>query len=256
MNAINDVNGEWASDDGRDIEALPEQVGTGALGKAMLAAGVGLLSAAFPPGAVAFAAMGAATQEIGESLNRIQKERTGELLWHAALKSALTPDEVVQRLLADDEHTLLAAEALDAARRTRVKEKTRALGESLGAIVADDAAIDPESIWVRILTSIERPHVRLLSLFLHGSTLKNGAKYWRPGSAITVREAGDKLGLADAVLPLIQDLVRCGLVISPGIDGGSAAEPELALDGLNQKMTATWLGPELFLRLKMEVSAP
>lgn len=250
-----------SAEEADDIEPLPKQYGLGPVGKAIAAgAATGLGSAATAGGALpvamTIAAAHAATQEIGARMNKIHAEREAELLNQAAATSSLTAKELIRRILEDDELTLLAAEAVDSARRTRVKEKVRALGRSLGAIVADTAQVDEEGIWIRILASMEPPHIRLLAMFLRGATLANGATYWRPGSALTVREAGDSLGLEDAVLPLIQDLVRCGLIMSPGIDGingGSPSSSPLAADGLNEKMTATWLAPKLLQRLELEL---
>lgn len=244
-----------------EIEPLPEQIGFGPWGKAIAAgtvAGLGSLATAGGalPLAMSLAAGNAATQEIATRMKKIHNEREAELLGQAAATSSLSAEELTRRILDDEELTLLAAEAVDSARRTRLKEKVRALGKSLGAIVADKAYVDPESIWIRILGSLERPHIRLLGLFLDGSMLRNGETYWRPRRAVTVREAGQVLGLDDAVLPLIQDLVRFGLIMSPGIDidGGSPSSSPLAADGLNEKMTATWLGPQLFVRLGVEAS--
>ncbi|WP_405472636.1 hypothetical protein [Paenarthrobacter ilicis] len=255
-------NGEaedlWTENEG-GVEPLPKQVGFGPLGKAIAAGTVtGLGSIATAGGALPIAiglsAANAATQEIASRMKKIHDEREAELLGHAAATSSLSAEELIRRILGDEDLTLLAAEAVDAARRTRLKEKVRALGHSLGTIVADEARVDPESIWIRILGSLERSHIRLLGLFLSNKKLLNGGTYWRPGSAITVREAGVHLGLEDAVLPLIQDLVRFGLIMSPGvdIDGGSASSSPIAADGLNEKMTATWLAPQLFVRLGLE----
>ncbi|MBG6184712.1 hypothetical protein IWX65_002690 [Arthrobacter sp. CAN_A214] len=239
---------------GPEIEDLPPQYGTGVVGKVAIAGAAATLSAAIPPAAIVVAMAGAALQEWGEKLGKLDKERTGELIGHAANKSNLPPAEVVERLLKDDSFILLATEALEAARRTRLKEKLKSLGDSLGALVADDALIDSESIWIRILASIERPHVRLLNLFLHGSTLQNGITYWKPLGPVNVRDAANTLGLEDAVLPLVQDLIRNGLIMSPGINPGSLESgliptSELAADGLNSNLVATWLGAELFTRL-------
>lgn len=237
-----------------DIEVLPPQHGTGAVGKIAIAGATTALSAAIPPAAIVIAMAGTSLLEWGERLGNLDKERTGELIGYAAAKSNLQPDEVVEKLLKDDNFILLATEALEAARRTRIKEKIKSLGDSLGAIVVDDARIDSESIWVRILASVEGPHIRLLSLFLDGSRLEDGSTYWKPLGPINVRDAANTLGLEDAVLPLVQDLLRNGLIMSPGIDPGTLESgliptSELAADGLNSRLVATWLGAELFTRL-------
>lgn len=237
-----------------DIEVLPPQYGTGDVGNVAMAGAITALSAAIPPAAIVIAMAGASLLAWGERLGKVDQERTGELIWYAATKSNLPPEELVEKLLKDDNFILLATEALEAARRTRIKEKIKALGDSLGALVADDARIDSESIWIRILSSIEGPHVRLLSLFLNGSRLKDGSTYWKPVGPVNVRDAANTLGLEDAVLPLVQDLLRNGLIMSPGIDPGTLETgliptSELAADGLNSRFVATWLGAELFKRL-------
>ncbi|WDF33530.1 hypothetical protein PTW37_00910 [Arthrobacter agilis] len=237
-----------------EIEKLPAQYGTGVGGKIAIAGAVATLSAAIPPAAIVIAMVGAGLQHWGEKLDKLNDERTGELIGHAASRSNLLPAEVVERLLKDDSFILLATEALEAARKTRMKEKVKSLGDSLGALVADNALIDSESIWIRILASIERPHVRLLNLFLHGSTVKDGSTYWRPSGPVNVRDAAKALGLEDAVLPLVQDLIRNGLVMSPGIspsslESGLIPTSEVSADGLNSNFVATWLGANLFKRL-------
>jgi hypothetical protein len=69
---------------------------------------------------------------------------------------------VVERLIASDEGLALLASALNAATRTALDQKVEALGRSLGTLASEPALIDPESIWIRILSDIEGPHVRLM----------------------------------------------------------------------------------------------
>ena len=63
---------------------------------------------------------------------------------------------------------------------------------------------------------------------------------------------GERVGLEDAVLPLVQDLLRCGLLMSPGVDGGTADSLYATPDALSEELRATWLGAELFSRLENE----
>jgi hypothetical protein len=252
MNAGDETEESYTEES--EIETLPRQYGTGVVGKVVTTGVIATLSAAIPPAAIVFEMIGTGVQHWGEKLGKLNEERTGELIGHAASRSNLPPAEVVERLLKDDSFILLATEALDAARRTRLKEKIKSLGDSLGALVSDDALIDSESIWIRILASIERPHVRLLNLFLHGSTLQNGLIYWKPLGPVNVRDAAKALGLEDAVLPLVQDLIRNGLIMAPGIspessESGMISTSEFAADVLNSNFVATWLGAELFTRL-------
>ncbi|WP_193341954.1 hypothetical protein [Pseudarthrobacter sp. AB1] len=58
----------------------------------------------------------------------------------ARRESSLSVEEVVEQLIERDEIVLLAAEAIDAARRTRLPGKARALGASRGSLLAEPDA--------------------------------------------------------------------------------------------------------------------
>jgi hypothetical protein len=237
------------------IDPLPQQYGLGVTGKAALATGVAILSAAYPPAAIPFAGAGAALQAVGERLNALQQVRTSELLAGASTESSLTPEEVVRELLDRDDLVLLAAEAIDAARRSRLPGKAATLGQSLGAILADDALVDLESIWIRIIGVVEAPHIRILGMLLeHTGTMGTGSKLFGPGAILTVSDIGDRLGLQEAVLPLIEDLTRSGLLMNPGAEGMKTETEgiyELPPDAFGQPVKATTLGAQLFARLSV-----
>lgn len=232
-----------------DVEPLPDQFGTGDGAKAVLAVGgavlAGDVSGASVPVAVAL------LEAWREKFQKHQEKRREDLVRAASKESSMDAEEAVRRIADDDRLTFLALEALEAASRTRLDSKAAALGRSLGAILQDDARIDKESIWVRILSVIEPPHLRVLKYFVNGRKLREGGTYWTPGVEVSVRTVSEGLGLKDAVLPLVQDLLRCGLLITPGgIDGGT---PEMVYtpDGLNEELRATQLGAELFVRLEL-----
>jgi hypothetical protein len=237
-----------------DFEPLPDQVGTGDGAKAVLAVGGALLagdvSGASVPVAVAL------LEGWREKFQKHQEKRREDLIRAASTESSMDPEEAVRRIADDDRLTFLALEALEAASRTRLDSKAAALGRSLGKILQDDARIDKESIWIRILSVIEPPHIRVLQYFVSGRTLSVGGTYWTPKGEVSVRKVSEGLGLEDAVLPLIQDLLRCGLLMNPGgVDGGT---PETAYtpDSLNEDLRATQLGAELFSRLELAAEEP
>ncbi len=230
------------------IEPLPHQHGLGPTGKAALAAGVALLSAAYPPAAVPLAGIGAGLQALGEKFNSLQQTRTAELLAAASEESSQSLEDVVASLIARDDLALMAAEAIDAARRSRLPGKARVLGQSLGSILADDSLIDLESVWIRVLTAIEPPHVRIMGLFLeHTGTMGTGSKLWGKGTTVKVSHIGEKLGLGQAVLPLIQDLIRSGCLMDPGVNGMTSQTP----NAYEQSLVATDVGAQLFARLSV-----
>lgn len=237
------------------IDPLPQQYGLGVTGVAALATGVAILSAAYPPVTIPLAGAGAALQAVGERLNTLQHVRTSELLAAASAASSLTPEDVVRELLDRDDLVLLAAEAIDAARRSRLPGKAATLGESLGAILADDALVDLESVWIRILSVVEPLHVRILGMFLeHTATMGTGSKLWGVGPMLRVSDIGDRLGIHEAVLPLIEDLTRSGLLMNPGAEGTETEEEgihELQPDAFGQLVKATTLAAQLFARFSV-----
>ena len=234
-----------------EFEPLSEQFGTGDGGKIVLATlGAGLAAAA-PEISVPLAAGVAALDALRDKVHNQQKRRHGTVIQAASEMANTSPEDVVRQITGNDTYALLAAEALDAAGRARLDSKVASLGRSLGALLQDDALVDRESIWIRILSTIESPHVRVLRYFVSGKTLANGQTYWTPGTQVSVRTVSEGLGLEDAVLPLVQDLLRCGLLMSPGgIDGGTP-DSVYTPDALNEELRATQLGAELFVRLEL-----
>ena len=89
---------------------------------------------AYPPVTIPLAGAGAALQAVGDRLNTLQHVRTSELLAAVSTESSLTPEKVVRALLDRDDLVLLAAEAIDAARRSRLPGKAATLGQSLGSV--------------------------------------------------------------------------------------------------------------------------
>ncbi|WP_353710737.1 hypothetical protein [Arthrobacter sp. K5] len=234
-----------------ETEPLSEQFGTGEGGKIFLAAVGAALGAAAPEMSVPIATGVAALDGLREKVHKQQKRRHGTVLHAASEKTRTSPEDVVRRITENDTYALLAAEALDAAGRTRLDSKVASLGRSLGTLLRDDALVDKESIWIRILSVIESPHVRVLKYFVTGKKLGKGLTHWTPGTEVSVRTVSEGLGLEDAVLPLVQDLLRCGLLMVPGgIDGGNA-ESVYTPDALNEVLMATQLGAELFERLEL-----
>ncbi len=171
------------------------------------------------------------------------------MLHAASLQAAIDPQKLAERIIERDDFALLAAEAIDSARRSRLDGKAAALGRSLGTLLQDDALIDKESIWIRILSVVEAPHVRVLKHFISAKITKSGI-YWSPGTALSVQTVSDALGLGDAILPLVQDLLRCGLLMEPGgVEGGLTAHRVIP-DSFSAELIATQLGAELFIRLE------
>jgi hypothetical protein len=232
-----------------DYEPLPDQVGTGDGAKAVLAVGGALLAGAGAGPGVPVAV--ALLQLWREKFQKHQEKRREDLVKAASQESSMDPEEAVRRIADDDRLTFLALEALEAASRTRLDSKAAALGRSLGKILQDDARIDKESIWIRILSVIEPPHMRVLQYFVVGRKLRAGGTYWTPKGDVSVRTVSEGLELEDAVLLLIQDLLRCGLLMNPGHVDGGKPDTVFTPDSLSENLRATQLGAELFKRLEL-----
>lgn len=229
------------------FEPLPPQVGLGPSGQAAIAAGAAYISLVHPPSAVVVAGVATFLPALGEKLSRVQNEKTQELLAGAITQSALTPEDVVRELVERHDLALLTAEALDAARRTRLPGKPSVLGRSLGAILADDAQVDPESIWIRVIATVEPPHIRVLGMLLERTgKWSDGTPLWGSGSTATIRDIAERLGLHEAVVPLVQDLLRTGLVTNKDIQSPGTSDP------MEEPFKATNLAAQLFRRLSVD----
>jgi hypothetical protein len=87
----------------------------------------------------------------------------------------------------------------------------------------------------------------------HTATMGTGSKLWGTGTILKVSDIGDRLGLQEAVLPLIEDLTRSGLLMNPGAEGMEREEGlyDLPPDAFGQPVKATTLGAQLFARLSV-----
>lgn len=226
------------------IEPLPEQPGTGTWGNAAIAAGSAAILGPAGPGLSA--TVTAALALWADRLRTRESDQTGQMLGAAAQTAGLEPEEVVKRIIEDENLTLLMAEAIEAARRSRVEGKAAALGRSLGAILEDDALIDREAIWIRVLAVVEPPHIRVLQAYVQPRETPAGEDTeWTAKAPVRVSEVAHGLGLEEAVLPLVQDLIGVGLLMTPTL----RHQPTVTPSAFDQILTVTKLGLELFQRL-------
>ncbi|WP_416405462.1 hypothetical protein [Arthrobacter sp. LFS091] len=227
---------------------LPEQIGTGPLGKGAVAASAAAVSIAFPPIAIPVAGVTAALQAYGDRLNKHQQERIDQVVGAASGKSGLTPIELINRCTEDEDLRLAFAEAVDAARRSRLQGKAASLGNALGAILSDDALIDQETVWIRILSVVEPPHIRVLRGWVYPSTEPGSdTPAWSSNGTRAVFDVAGQLSIGHGILPLVQDLIGAGLLMAPLI----MHQPNVYQPGdFNRMLAATGLGVELFARLQ------
>lgn len=132
------------------------------LGTASVAAIVASIQVASPTWGIAAAAAEPALVAAVQHLQGLQARRHMRVVEVAAETAGVTVDELIQRLTANDQNLVLLANALSAASRTGLETKVAALGRSLGALASDPALVDPEAIWIRILSDIEPAHLRVM----------------------------------------------------------------------------------------------
>ncbi|MBO0609881.1 hypothetical protein [Myceligenerans salitolerans] len=94
-----------------------------------------------------------------------QRRKFERTVGTAVEESGLAPDELASKLTSTVPHAALLGEVMDAASRTALEEKLDVLGRLLarGALAADGTSIDEELMWVRIMTRLEAPHLRVLT---------------------------------------------------------------------------------------------
>lgn len=215
------------------IEDPIAQVGAGPWGDAALAASASLLGGLVPPAAPYIAGGVVLLRELGKRVSGHVAKRDELFLDSGSRASGFDPAILIERLLADEGLTMLAASAIDASRRSRMPEKARMLGRCLGAIAADDALIDKEALWVDIIARIERPHLKVASLFVgDGGKFGTGQPLPLILPPKSPEAIGEATGLGALAMPLIQDLLLAGILIKPGAEGMTYEIPDAYKEGV------------------------
>lgn len=135
--------------------------------------------------------------------------------------SGLGFEELLLRITESEQLSILFAMAVEAAQRSHLEAKARALGRAVasGALLGDDAALDEAQLVTATLAALEVPHIRaLLSL--------SEARKAAPGkAAATLIEEGlqTDTGAAQAILAV---LTHQGLIWldPPGFGGWGLTE--------------------------------
>ena len=88
----------------------------------------------------------------------------------AAEATGWTPEELLEAVAADEHLGDMLLRALEAARRSGVEEKLRALGRAVatGALATDDADVDTAELLIRTLDDLEAPEIRRLVSYTGG----------------------------------------------------------------------------------------
>ena len=229
------------------------QFGSTGLGAAMMsgltAASITWISAQSPGLGTALALMLPGLEMTKATLNKWSEEKTVNLVDAASQASGMDVKQFLESIRADRESLLQFGLAIEAACRTAYMGKVRALGTAVGNFAKDGAKVDSEPIWINIISQIEVPHVRIVEALLGES--EQGELIEKNVDAI-----GESLGLGRTVVPLLETLVRCGLVQErvPNVNANPVrvATPIHSYGSTtsqNLTYTAGSLAPELLSRL-------
>jgi hypothetical protein len=74
----------------------------------------------------------------------------------------LEPEEFLRRIREDEALLALFNLSIDAAMRSRVANKRKAIGEALGSALNDTAILDESELIIKALDDLDVPHIRLL----------------------------------------------------------------------------------------------
>lgn len=135
--------------------------------------------------------------------------------------SGLGFEELLLRITESEQLSILFAMAVEAAQRSHLEAKARALGRAVasGALLGDDAALDEAQLVTATLAALEVPHIRaLLSLSEAGKAAPDKA-----AATLIKEDLQTDTGAAQAILAV---LTHQGLIWldPPGFGGWGLTE--------------------------------
>lgn len=146
-----------------------------------------------------------------ERVRQFRRAACGYTIQVASDTAAVTPEELVDLLVATPEKVQLLASALEAASETAWEVKFRVLGQGLanGALTNDDAKVMEETWWTRILRGLEAPHLRIIAHLMEEDSE-------RPGHMIISNRAKlkDVSGFSELIAPALAAMEQNSLLRS------------------------------------------
>lgn len=170
--------------------------------------GTVIVLAAGIPGVAPFIVGGAtALKGVGSKLQEHQDRNVNLLMTEGQNRLAWTPADFIAAVTASPERLLPFVAACDAARRTALDEKVRALGRAVADLASDDALVDESTIWITIFSQVDAPHLRMINALCEFDPENEGYPHlWKRN------ELREKCGLTATVSILINTLTSLGLM--------------------------------------------
>lgn len=106
-------------------------------------------------------------------IGRSREDKAAETLEYAVDASGERPEEFIDHATADDRRIELLTRTLVIAQDTALRQKRRALGRALAAgVTGDDAQIDDELLFIRAVSDLDAPHIKMLDKMADGPPLQ------------------------------------------------------------------------------------
>jgi hypothetical protein len=163
--------------------------------------------------------------------------RVEEMALTAVEASGLDAEELLGRIAESEQLSVLFAIAVEAARRSQLQAKVRALGRAVasGALAADEATVDEAQLVAATLATLEAPHIRALLLL---SKAKSDGPSDEAGKPTETGKADVPTALKPTRERTVAELIRKGLGTT--VEASEAILAILANNGL------VWLDPPGF----------
>jgi hypothetical protein len=163
------------------------------------------------PGA-AFTAVSSVALAYATEYDRKSAQQADEVLAEAQQSAGITAEDLAS-WARSDEHLRLLVGVIEAAWRTRNRDKRKALCRVLAEGIKDEALIDVSNLLAEAFRDIEAPHLRLLEHMAQRPP--DDTRAWGP------EDLAEQLpGLADGVAPLLASLQRAGCILAASGFGG------------------------------------
>ncbi|MBQ1048515.1 hypothetical protein KBX50_08585 [Micromonospora sp. C51] len=168
--------------------------------------------------------VGPLAEELSFALRKaidIQQAQGGYMLTDAATKAETTPDELLEKLIADPVKLQLLLRSLEVAARATTEAKLNLTAEllSTGALAADRAVVDEQILVVEAIGGLETPHFRLMLVLANPSPVwweksehRAVLRFAWPEDRVIERDAG----LEPALTALVAKLQSLGIARDVG----------------------------------------
>lgn len=144
---------------------------------------------------------------VGPLLQDMQDRNIGLLVEEGSHQVGMNVTDFVAAVTSNPDRLLLFASACDAARRTVIDDKIKALGQAVANLSNDDALVDESAIWISIFSQVDAPHIRMISALCEMDPETEGhIRLWKRN------ELAQKCGLTSTVSVLITTLTSLGLM--------------------------------------------